>query len=97
MGIGSWLSRLFGSGDTEAAAPDVPTVEHKGFTIRPTPRQSEGQWQVAGVISREIDGTIFEEVFIRADKCGSSEEAIEITLRKGRQIIDEQGDRLFRE
>ncbi|MBA5775778.1 hypothetical protein H2509_01410 [Stappia sp. F7233] len=94
--MGNWLSRLFGSGGEPSKGPDVPSVDHKGFTIRPTPRQADGQWQVVGVITKEIDGEVFEETFIRADKCGSSEEAVEITLRKGRQLIDEQGDRLFR-
>lgn len=95
MGLGKIISGLFGGGGSAASPGSGISVEHKGFTIRPTPRQADGQWQVVGVISREIDGELREETFIRADKCASSDEAIEVTLRKGRQIIDEQGTRLF--
>ncbi|MXN63376.1 hypothetical protein GR183_00535 [Stappia sp. GBMRC 2046] len=99
MGLGKIISGLFGGSGGASGSDAGPgsgiSVEHKGFTIRPTPRQADGQWQVVGVISREIDGELREETFIRADKCASADEAVEMTLRKGRQIIDEQGMRLF--
>ncbi|WP_246270372.1 HlyU family transcriptional regulator [Hongsoonwoonella zoysiae] len=95
MGLGKIFAGLFGGKSGESAPGSGITVEHKGFTIRPTPRQADGQWQVVGVISRDVDGETREETFIRADKCASADEAVEVTLRKGRQIIDEQGMRLF--
>ncbi len=95
MGLGKLITGLFGGGSSAPGSPAAQAVEHKGFTILPTVRNAEGQWQIVGVISKEIDGELREETFIRADKCVSSDEAIEMTVRKGRQIIDEQGDRLF--
>lgn len=97
MGLGKLFAGLFGggNGDGTAAPGNDVSVDYKGFTIRPTPRQAEGQWQVVGIIAKEVDGELREETFIRADKCASSDEAVEMILRKGRQIIDEQGTRLF--
>ena len=44
----------------------------------------------------EIDGVRKEHRFIRADRFSSLDETAEFALVKGRQIIDEQGDRLFK-
>ena len=94
----SFLKRLFGfgaSGDAAAAAP-AKSVEYQGYVIRATPFQSEGQYQTAGTIEKEIDGERKEHRFIRADRHPSHEVAVEFALAKGRQIIDEQGERIFR-
>ena len=36
-----------------------------------------------------------EHRFVRADRFSGEEEAADITLNKGRQIIDERGDKVF--
>lgn len=92
----SFLKRLFGGGN-DAAAPSKPAgeAEHKGFIIHATPFKAEGQYQLSGVISKEIDGVRKEYKFIRADKFSSMEDVVAITLNKGRIIIDEQGIKLF--
>ena len=92
----SFLKRLFGigGGDDAPAAPAKET-EHKGFTIRATPFKEGGQFQTCGVVSKEIDGAVREHRFIRADRFPSLEAAADHALVKGRQIIDEQGDRMF--
>lgn len=95
MGLGKLISGLFGGGASAPRSPAAQAVEHKGFTILPTVRNADGQWQIAGVISKEIDGERREQTFIRADKCASADEAIDMTVRKGRQLVDEQGERLF--
>ena len=98
MGLGKWLGGLFGggSGAGSASKAHFDAEEHKGFLITPAPTQRDGQWQVAGTISREdADGTRQEHAFIRADLLPSADQAAEFALRKGRQIIDEQGERLF--
>ena len=95
----SFLKKLFGggSGGDKAAAPDTPakTIDHKGFKVAATPYMEGGQFQTCGVISKTIDGTAREHKFIRADRFQSQDEAVEFALRKGCQIVDEQGDRLF--
>lgn len=96
----SWLTRLFGGGARPAAeaSPPKPTAEiqHEGVTIRAEPYASEGgQYQTAGTIVVVVDGETREHKFVRADRFGSIDDATAFTLQKGRQIVDEQGKRLF--
>ncbi|WP_348996798.1 HlyU family transcriptional regulator, partial [Brucella melitensis] len=58
-------------------------------------RLQDNQYQVCGVISKTIDGEVKEYRFVRADRCPGIEDAASIALNKGRQIIDEQGERIF--
>ncbi|MBN9036602.1 MAG: hypothetical protein J0H53_11055 [Rhizobiales bacterium] len=94
----SFLKRLFGGGgggESEAKAEASEPLEYKGYVVRATPFKDGGQFQCCGVITREVDGAVKEHRFIRADKFTTLEDAFAITLRKGQQIIDEQGDRMF--
>ena len=92
----SFWKRLFGGGSPgDAPAPAGASVEHKGFTIRATPFKQDGQYQCCGVVSKEVDGAAREHKFIRADRFASMDDAVDISLRKGRQLVDEQGDRIF--
>jgi len=94
----SFLKSLFSRrpASEAAAAKPAKTLEHNGFLIRAEPFPAEGQYQTAGVIEKEIDGVRKEHRFIRADRFSSLDETAEFALTKGRQIIDEQGDRLFK-
>jgi hypothetical protein len=98
----SFLKSLFGLGGTAAgnSGKGTPTTaksaEHKGFRIDAQPyAASDGQFQVAGLISKEIDGARREHRFVRADRFATREDAADIALNKARQIIDQQGDRVF--
>lgn len=96
----SFLKRLFGIGGSEGEAGEpaaIPgkTLEHKGFVVRATPFKQDGQYQTCGVISKEVGGVMKEQKFIRADRFPSQEQAADHALVKGRQVIDEQGERLF--
>jgi hypothetical protein len=92
----SFLKRLFGGGGGGAAkTPAADPVEYKGYTITPTPYQEEGQFQTCGVVTREIDGHVREHRFIRADRFPGIEEAVAHSIRKGKQMVDEQGERMF--
>lgn len=90
----SLLKRLFGGGAPKAEPP-APTIEHEGFVVRATPYQEAGQWQLCGVISREIDGAVKEHRFVRADRFADRDTAVEMVFVKARLIITEQGKRLF--
>ena len=93
----SFFKKLFGGGGGAPAAPKaVKSAEHKGFTIEARPYKEGGQFQLAGVISKEIDGVRKEHSYVRADRFTSIDEAADIALVKGRQIIDEQGEKMFR-
>ena len=92
----SFLKRLFGGSGGEAEAPSVAKeIEHKGFVVRATPYKRDGQYQTSGTVSKEIDGVVKEHKFVRADRFAGLDDAVEVSLAKGRQIIDEQGERIF--
>lgn len=91
----SFWKKLFGGGSSPMEEPAAEPVDHKGFTIVAAPFTEGGQFQTCGIISKEINGELKEHKFIRADRFASREDAIDVTLRKARQIIDEQGERIF--
>jgi hypothetical protein len=84
-------SRLFGS------KPDAPAKaeEYKGFRITPTPIREGGQYRVSARIEGEVGDVIRQHTLIRADTTASLDEATALSLAKARQMIDEQGDRVF--
>ena len=96
----SFFKSLFGWGKSGPEAEATPlagaTLEHKGFLITAAPFRNEGQFQTAGTITKEVGGEMKEHKFIRADRHASHEDAVTFSLSKGRQIVDEQGERLFR-
>ena len=92
----SFLKKLFGGG--APAKPDnapAATEAYEGFTIHATPYQENGQWQMCGVIEKEIGGEMKAHRFVRADRFSSRDEAVPFTMIKARQIIDQMGDKLF--
>ena len=93
----SFLKRLFGGGGSDEGAGGKPAkqIEHKGFTIAATPYKNDGQYQTCGVVSKEVDGALKEHRFVRADRFAALDDAVEVSLRKGQQIVDEQGERIF--
>ena len=91
----SFLKKLFGGGGAAKAVAPAKSLEYKGFTIAATPFKDGGQFQTCGVISKEIGGARKEHKFIRADRFQSADEATEFSVKKGCQIVDEQGGRLF--
>ena len=95
--IGDLFRSLFGSGSDEGDAGGGATLEYNGYVIRPTPRKEGGEWLTAGVISRQIGDETKEHHFIRAERHASRDSAADFSLLKAKQIIDEQGDRIFRD
>lgn len=72
-------------------------VPYKGFTITPAPMSNGGQWLTAGVIAKAFDnGETSEHNFIRAETHGDRSAAEEFSIVKGKKIIDEFGDALFK-
>ncbi|TPI34835.1 hypothetical protein FJW07_24100 [Mesorhizobium sp. B3-1-9] len=95
----SFLKKLFGGGGSEAtetgSTKPAKQVEHKGFLISATPYKAEGQYQTCGVVSKEVDGVMKEHRFIRADRFAGLDDAVDISIKKGIQLVDEQGERMF--
>lgn len=90
-----FFSKLFGGGKS-ASTPATATETYNGYIIEPRPKPAGSQFNIAGIIRKESDPDGPAHEFIRADTFASSDEAVRYTLIKARQIIDQQGDRLFK-
>jgi hypothetical protein len=89
-------TRLTGGGSTSRQEePAAHAVEYKGFRIRPAPYSAKGGYQTAGVIEKDFEAGMKEHRFVRAETHPSKDEAAAFAVAKGKQIIDEQGDRVF--
>jgi hypothetical protein len=91
----SFLKKLFGGGAAASANDAGQSEEYNGFLIRATPYKDGSQFQLCGIIEKDIGGVKKEHRFVRADKFGSMGEAISFTFAKGRLIIDQQAKTLF--
>lgn len=87
----SLLSRLFGRSTTAGDEPAEATETYEGFAINPAPIAEGGTYRVAATI--EKDGRSHR--LIRADTMNSRDECVATSILKAKQMIDEQGDRLF--
>ena len=95
--IQKFVKRLFSSGKGAGQEPAkvISSAHYNDFEIRAAPVKDSNGWRVTGTVLKEIDGTLKEHHFIRADSCPDVESAAALTLRKARQLIDERGDRIF--
>jgi len=92
----SFWKSLFGGGSSESTdAKTSAPVEYNGFIIRAAPYKAEGQYQTAGIVEKEINGVRKEHKFIRADRHAAYDDAVEFSLAKARQIVDQMGERVF--
>lgn len=64
-------------------------------TIYAEPQKEGGQYRLAGRIEKTVGDELLVRNFIRADMFSSSDDAIECTVRKAQQIIDQNGPSLF--
>lgn len=95
MGLGNFFKSVFGgttgSGQPEPSAP----VDYKGFSIEAAPINEDGKYRSAGFISGEVNDEIKRIQFIRADQNADLQAAIDHSIAKAQQIIDEQGESLL--
>jgi hypothetical protein len=87
--VAGFLSRLFGGG---GSAPAAEPVTYKDFAIHAEPIREGDQYRISARI--EKDGR--EHKLIRADTISDREQAIDASIGKAKQMIDEQGDGIFR-
>lgn len=92
----SFLKKLFGGGDSSDGGQKVLGQEdYNGFVIKALDMRAGSEYQLCGSIEKEVDGELKVHSFIRADRIASADQVATATLAKGRQIIDEQGERVF--
>ena len=90
----SLLKRLFGGGGDGGKSEAEPET-YEGFTIFVEPIKEAGGFRVSARIEKEIGGELKSHKLIRADVCQSEQDAADISAAKAKQMIDEQGERLF--
>ena len=96
--MAGFLKRLFGGGGDAADDPadHAPDIEHKGVEIRAAPiKEADGQWRIAGTLTKTIDGAPVTRRFMRADLLASRDIAVSSAVDKAKLIIDQNGDQLW--
>ncbi|MEM1073237.1 MAG: HlyU family transcriptional regulator [Pseudomonadota bacterium] len=90
----SFLKKLFGGGGGGVRS-EAPAEEYDGFHIALTPIKEGDTYRVCALIEKDVDGNRLSHKLVRADTVQGLEAAQAASLRKAKQVIDEQGDRLF--
>lgn len=90
----SFLKKLFGGGG--GGAPQAPQEEYKGYRITLTPISESDGYRVCALIEKDAEGETLTHELLRADIVQGLEAAQAASLRKAKQVIDEQGDAVFR-
>ena len=95
----SFWKKLLGGHGGEGSVAGAPKVlgeeEYNGYVIRAIEVKAGSEYQLCGEIEKEIDGEVKVAQFIRADKISDRGQVAEISLAKGRQVVDEQGEKVF--
>lgn len=88
----SLLGRLFGS---KTSAPEDKPEIYKDMAIFAEPIAEGKTYRLSARITLERDGETREHHLIRADTFQDRDQAVEASIAKAKQMIDEQGARLF--
>ena len=89
----SLFSKLFGGGKSQTEAE--PPTEYSGFRITPKPLREGNEYRVAALIEKDVDGATKTHHLVRADTMSDPEVAKQVSVTKAKQMIDQQGDRIF--
>ena len=95
MALANFFKSIFGGAGGNEQPQPTPPQEYAGYAIEAAPINEDGKYRTAGFISGEIDGEPKRIQFIRADQNSDLQAAIEHSMLKARQIIDEQGPDLL--
>lgn len=95
----SFFKKLFGGGSSSAEPAGDKVLgqeDYKGFTIKAIEMKAGSELQLAGIIEKDIGGELKSYRYIRAERMASRDDLVSLALMKGRQIIDEQGEHIYR-
>ncbi|WP_171208789.1 MULTISPECIES: HlyU family transcriptional regulator [unclassified Ruegeria] len=87
----SLLSKLFGGAEKSKPEP----VLYKEFEIFPDLMAEGNKFRLMARIEKSIDGDRKTHTMIRADVFESRDQAESVSIAKAKQVIDEQGERMF--
>ena len=91
-----FLKSLFGGGNENTPNEDE-IVEYNGFRIQPDPKSAGHGWTTEAIITKNIDGVTRSHHFIRADQSSAREDAISLAVTKSKIMIDQVGDKIFKD
>lgn len=91
----SLWQQLRGRRGQSARAAVAARETYHGFTVLAMPRAEGATWRIAGEIHREGADGPHVYTFVRVDTASDHDAAVQLSLRKARQLVDENGDRLF--
>lgn len=89
----SFLRKLFGGGG--GSRSEAPTEDYEGYRITLTPIKEGDTYRVCALIEKEVAGEVRTHHLVRADTVQGLDAAQAASLRKAKQMIDEQGDGIF--
>ncbi|TPW33535.1 transcriptional activator HlyU [Martelella alba] len=92
--LGSMFSGGASSGGKENDQA-VQSIVHEDCIIFAEPVREGTQYRLKGRIEKEVGDETLVRTFIRADLFASQDEAIEWSLKKGKQIVEQNGRSLF--
>lgn len=87
----SLFSKLFGGSKKSEPEP----VTYEGFDIFPEPMAEGAKYRLSARIGKIVDGEHKTHLVVRADVFDSQDEAESLSVAKAKQLIDEQGERIF--
>ena len=88
----SLFKKLFGG-----SPPPEPTVEeYEGYRITAEPQREGNDYRVGARIEKDVDGQTLTHSLIRADTMSDLSDAEAASISKAKQMIDQQGDKIFR-
>jgi hypothetical protein len=98
--MASFISKIFsmfsgGGNAAEASVSAAEPVQYGDCTIYPAPIREGSQFRLAGRIEKLVGGDTLVRSFVRADMFTTMDDAVEYTVKKAQQIIDQNGAALF--
>lgn len=88
----SFFKKLFGGG----TPPEPEFVEYEGYRIAPEPMLEGNDYRIAARIEKDVNGETLTHHLIRADTMSDLSDAEAASVTKAKQMIDQQGDKIFR-
>jgi hypothetical protein len=90
------FKRLFGTAANENEPPSGdPDDVYKDVSVFAQPQKDGGQWRVAGMLRKTVDGQSVERRFMRADLLPDQDAAKVAAIGKAHLIIDQNGASLW--
>ncbi len=92
----SLLKRLFGGGGSDVGGRPATEPEDFGdFRIYPEPQKDGAGFRIAARIEKDFGDETKVHHLIRADVISDRDECVAATIAKCKQLIEQQGDRIF--